>query len=65
MRIRQLVHLLGLKQQQAAVVQAWQSVQQAEEAVKQGRAIMVFTVITIIFVSRGSIIPSRNMFNLR
>ncbi|CAN8104755.1 unnamed protein product [Discula destructiva] len=45
-----LDNLLGLKQQQASVVQAWQSVQQAEEAVKQGRTIMIFTVITIIFL---------------
>ncbi|ROV91209.1 hypothetical protein VMCG_09371 [Cytospora schulzeri] len=42
--------LLGLKQQQASVVQAWQSVQQAEEAMRQGRAIMIFTVITIVFL---------------
>ncbi|EFX04065.1 ankyrin repeat protein [Grosmannia clavigera kw1407] len=41
--------LLALKQQQASVVQAWQAVQQSEETVKQGRAIMVFTIITIIF----------------
>ncbi|KAK0718984.1 hypothetical protein B0T21DRAFT_374543 [Apiosordaria backusii] len=42
--------LLSLKQQQASVVQAWESVKQAEEAVRQGRAIMMFTVITIIFL---------------
>lgn len=47
----QLDDLLSLKQQQAAVFQAWQSVQQADEAVRQGRSIMVFTFITIIFVS--------------
>lgn len=51
LKIYQLESLLALKQQQASVVQAWQSVQQAEEAVRQGRAIMVFTLITIIFVS--------------
>lgn len=49
--IEQLENLLALKQQQASVVQAWQAVQQAGEAVRQGRAIMVFTLITIIFVS--------------
>ncbi|KAK0613539.1 hypothetical protein B0T14DRAFT_499008 [Immersiella caudata] len=42
--------LLSLKQQQASVVQAWESVNQAEEAVRQGRAIMMFTIITIIFL---------------
>ncbi|KAK3990762.1 hypothetical protein QBC44DRAFT_324721 [Cladorrhinum sp. PSN332] len=42
--------LLQLKQQQASVVQAWESVKQAEEAVRQGRAIMMFTVMTIIFL---------------
>ncbi|KAK6953606.1 hypothetical protein Daesc_005911 [Daldinia eschscholtzii] len=33
--------LLDLKQQQASVVQAWQSIQQSEETVKQGRSIML------------------------
>jgi hypothetical protein len=42
---------LSLKQQQASVVQAWESVNQAEEAVRQGRSIMIFTLITIVFVS--------------
>ncbi|KAK4186519.1 hypothetical protein QBC35DRAFT_554014 [Podospora australis] len=42
--------LLSLKQQQASVVQAWESVKQAEEAVLQGRSIMMFTVITIVFL---------------
>lgn len=41
---------MALKQQQASVAQAWQAVQQADETVKQGRAIMVFTLITIVFV---------------
>lgn len=43
--------LLALKQQQASVVQAWQSVKQAEESVSQGRSIMIFTIVTITFVS--------------
>lgn len=47
----QLSHLLSLKQQQASVIQAWQSIKQGEEGVKQGRSIMVFTTMTIIFVS--------------
>jgi hypothetical protein len=48
--VKQLEHLLELKQQQASVLQAWQAIRHGEEAVKQGRAIMIFTVITIIFV---------------
>jgi hypothetical protein len=44
--------LLALKQQQAGVMQAWQSVKQSEETLRQGRAIMMFTVVTIVFVSR-------------
>ena len=47
----QVNDLLSLKQQQASVVQAWESVNQAEEAVRQGRSIMIFTLITIVFVS--------------
>ncbi|KUI59980.1 hypothetical protein VP1G_07196 [Cytospora mali] len=47
---KSLDDLLALKQQQASVVQAWQSVEQAEEAIKQGRSIMIFTVITIVFL---------------
>ncbi|KAI1338032.1 hypothetical protein F5Y15DRAFT_388740 [Xylariaceae sp. FL0016] len=42
--------LLQLKQQQASVVQAWQSVKQADEAIRQGRSIMMFTVVTIVFL---------------
>ncbi|KAJ9148654.1 Ankyrin repeat protein [Pleurostoma richardsiae] len=42
--------LLDLKQQQASVVQTWQSVKQAEETVKQGRAIIMFTTVTIVFL---------------
>ncbi|KAI0179497.1 hypothetical protein GGR52DRAFT_309312 [Hypoxylon sp. FL1284] len=42
--------LLELKQQQASVVQAWQACQQSDESVRQGRAIMMFTVVTIIFL---------------
>lgn len=47
----QVKDLLSLKQQQASVVQAWQAAKQSEETVKQGRSIMVFTIVTIIFVS--------------
>jgi hypothetical protein len=46
----QINDLITLKQQQASVVQAYQAMKQGEETVKQGRAIMLFTVMTIIFV---------------
>ena len=42
---------MSLKNAQASVIQAWQAIRQGEEAVKQGRAIMIFTTMTIIFVS--------------
>ncbi|KAI1080947.1 hypothetical protein F5B20DRAFT_84801 [Whalleya microplaca] len=42
--------LLDLKQQQASVVQAWQAVKQSEETIKQGRSIMMFTLVTIVFL---------------
>jgi len=42
-----------LKQQQASVVQAREAVRQAEETLRQGRSIMLFTVITIIFVRQS------------
>ncbi|RYP64820.1 hypothetical protein DL771_008600 [Monosporascus sp. 5C6A] len=46
----ELDHLLSLKQQQASVIQAWQSIMIGEEAVEQGRAIIIFTTMTIIFL---------------
>ncbi|KAK2028547.1 hypothetical protein LX32DRAFT_719942 [Colletotrichum zoysiae] len=52
--------LLDLKQQQASILQAWQSVRQADESVRQGRSVMIFTIVTIIFVSsspRNTLIP--------
>lgn len=52
---KQLDHLLNLKQQQASVFQTWQSTKQAEETMRQGRAIIIFTVMTIIFVSISSL----------
>ncbi|POS80605.1 hypothetical protein DHEL01_v200987 [Diaporthe helianthi] len=42
--------LLELKQQQAGVVQAWQSVEYSNEATRQGRSILVFTIVTIVFL---------------
>jgi len=32
-------------------LQTWQSVRQSEETLEQGKSIMMFTVVTIIFVS--------------
>lgn len=48
--VSQVVDLLTLKQQQASVVQI-ASLTNAEETVRQGRAIMMFTIVTIVFVS--------------
>ncbi|TGO28752.1 hypothetical protein BPAE_0023g00170 [Botrytis paeoniae] len=46
----QLRDLLTLKQQQASIIEATASLDRADESVHQGRSIMVFTVITIIFL---------------
>lgn len=54
----QVNDLLGLKQQQASVVQAYEAMKQGEETVRQGKAIMVFTVMTILFVRD----PTNNVF---
>ncbi|KAK3938190.1 hypothetical protein QBC46DRAFT_441401 [Diplogelasinospora grovesii] len=45
-----LDHLLALMQQQASALQAWQAAKQADETVKQGRIILIFTLVTIIFL---------------
>lgn len=44
--------MLELKQQQAGVLQAWLSVNQSDEAIKQSRSVMIFTIVTIVFVSQ-------------
>lgn len=62
--LKQLDHLLNLKQQQASVFQTWQSTKQAEETMRQGRAIIIFTVMTIIFVSADFPIGSREICSL-
>lgn len=54
-RLLQVKDLLELKQQQAGVVQAWQSVKYSNEAMRQGRSILVFTIVTIVFVSAPSV----------
>ena len=48
----QLKDLLTLKQQQAGVIEAKEAVKQATETLNQGGTIMLFTVVTIIFVSQ-------------
>ena len=55
-----LDNLLGLMQQQASALQAWHSARQAEETVKQGRAIMMFTTVTIIFVGLAPNLAARH-----
>lgn len=45
-----LKELLSLKQQQASIVEAREAVKQAQETLKQGRSIMLFTIVTIIFL---------------
>ncbi|TGO40726.1 hypothetical protein BHYA_0032g00050 [Botrytis hyacinthi] len=46
----QLRDLLTLKQQQASIIEATASLDRADESVHQGRSIMIFTIITIIFL---------------
>ncbi|KAL2284203.1 hypothetical protein FJTKL_09172 [Diaporthe vaccinii] len=58
-----LDHLLNLKQQQASVFQTWQSTKQAEETMRQGEAIIIFTVMTIIFLPLGFIASIFGMNN--
>ncbi len=42
-----------MKQQQAGIIEAKAAIKRADEAVLQGRSIVVFTVFTIFFVSPG------------
>lgn len=55
--VSQVNDLLSLKQQQASVVQAYEAMKQGEETVRQGKAIMVFTVMTILFVQGPTVPP--------
>lgn len=45
-----LNHLLDLKQKHANISEAIQARKQAEQATKQGRIILVFTIVTVIFL---------------
>jgi len=46
----QLKDLLDLKQQQASIIEAKYALKRADESVSQGRSIMLFTIVTIIFL---------------
>lgn len=45
----QLRELLDIKQQQAGIVEAKAAITRADEAVMQGRSIVVFTVFSVVF----------------
>ena len=47
----QLRELLDMKQQQSGIIEAKAAIRRADESVLQGRSIVVFTVVTIFFVS--------------
>jgi hypothetical protein len=49
--VKRLCDLLDLKQKQASVSEAMSARQEAKESARQGQTILLFTVITIIFVS--------------
>jgi hypothetical protein len=49
-----LDYLISLKQQQVTVVQAWQSMKEGEDTRKQNVTLLVFTVVTVVFVSEQS-----------
>jgi hypothetical protein len=57
--------LLTLKQQQAGVIEAREAVKNAAETLKQGQSIMLFTVVTLIFVSfwRLGVLSSKALSN--
>lgn len=47
----QLRELIDVKQQQSNIIEAKAAIRRADESVLQGRSIVVFTVVTIFFVS--------------
>lgn len=51
MSLAQINHLLDLKQKNANLSEAVQARKQAEQSAQQGRTILVFTIVTIVFVS--------------
>jgi len=50
-----------MKQQQAGIIEAKAAIRRADETVIQGRSIVVFTVVTIFFVSQPRPSPMRAM----
>ncbi|KAI1752983.1 hypothetical protein F4782DRAFT_540010 [Xylaria castorea] len=60
---QQLEGLLSLKQQQASIVEAKAALRRADESVKQGRAIMAFTLVTIFFLPLGFVATFFGMNN--
>ncbi|KAI1743826.1 hypothetical protein F4680DRAFT_407618 [Xylaria scruposa] len=60
---QQLEGLLSLKQQQASIVEAKAALRRADESIKQGRAIMAFTLVTIFFLPLGFVATFFGMNN--
>ncbi|EGO56225.1 hypothetical protein NEUTE1DRAFT_43839, partial [Neurospora tetrasperma FGSC 2508] len=56
--------LVNLKQQHASLIKAQESMRQADESTSQGRAVMMFTVVTIIFVPLSFISSIFGMNNI-
>ncbi|ROW09329.1 hypothetical protein VPNG_05850 [Cytospora leucostoma] len=50
---QQLQELLSLKQQQAGIIEAKAALDRAGESVEQGKAIMAFTIMTVVFTPLG------------
>jgi hypothetical protein len=42
---------MDLKQKQASLAEAWYARESAKDTARQGKTVIVFTVVTIIFVS--------------
>ena len=51
--MRQLHRLMDLKQKQASLTEAWYARESARDTARQGKTVIVFTVVTILFVSRS------------
>jgi hypothetical protein len=52
-----------MKQQQAGIIEAKAAIRRADETVIQGRSIVVFTVVTIFFVSQFCAFVSDTLAN--
>jgi hypothetical protein len=51
--------LIVLKQQQASIVQAYQAMKEGEETMRQGKTILLFTIMTVVFVMRPAPLAHR------